>query len=606
MVEGLDASDRTLRDILLHNESIEIPLYQRRYRWKEDKIETLWEDITAALEETRGKRTLFLGPTVFHKEEISDGEMSRFLVDGQQRLTTLSLMIAYVFHKLGEVTFQTRSETQRAGATRQNLLKMLFDTGGRRPELDKVNRYQPRLELSLSYDDRRKFRQYLKKFDKVGQNTYLKKAMRTVEGLIDSEVEDRIRYDLDLDTSEDIPDEDADEMFGTHLLELADELYALFDQTASFAVVEISDPFNPLSVFESLNSKGLSLAESDLIKNILIQRVNDEHKEEVARRWDDLTEGLDTSIVPFLRYWHISEYSFIRRKHLYSSVKSLVQSQEDVDRILDRWEIAAEWYSSINQGLNPPKGDEELHSLLQKYSELGFKQGIPILLAFASAGRLNQMKDAVPILNTLYVRLFVTKSVRGSVVERKLEEICQEIRETDRGLERLRREAETLVSSHCPEINWRGLEVRDTKTQKFLLTEITKHELNDPAKELPTPTRLEVEHVLPTNRQKGTYENFDDIDKENMENHIGNLALLLGEDNTWAGNKPFNEKKKVYSEYSLEADPTPVAGDDKPIDKRIPLTARLTDYADWTTDAVRERGYALGQIADKIWTIPES
>lgn len=464
MVVGLDSSEQTLRTLLQHKESIEIPLYQRHYRWTDDKIETLWNDIIASLEEPPGERTLFLGPTVFHNEENGGNKVSRYLVDGQQRITTLSLISAYLFHKLGEVTLSPE-ESQLAGATRIELIDMIFSTGDDPAKLQEISNYEPRLKLAKR--DRNKYRRYLKDYEKVGQRTYLKMAMNQIENLVDGYVEDEIRDELNISYEDDIPEAELNERFGSHLLDLASKMSTLFDKTASFAVVEISDPFDPLTVFESLNSKGMSLAESDLIKNILIQRVADNQKEEVADRWDDLTESVDGSIVPFLRYWYISEYEFIRKKQLYAKVKSQAVSERDVQRLLDQWEEAAGWYSSIRNGTKPPKGDTELEAQIEKYSELGFRQGIPILMTFASAGRIKQMEKALPILNTMYIRLFVTASIRGSIVEKKLDAICSEIRKSDNGLNKLREEANRLIRSYCPTINWTNLTVSDMSTQNF-------------------------------------------------------------------------------------------------------------------------------------------
>ena len=599
MVSGLDSSEKTLRELLQHNESIEIPLYQRHYRWKGDKIETLWNDIIASLEEPSGQRTLFLGPTVFHTEGGDDQQISRYLVDGQQRITTLSLITAYLFHKLGKVKLSSE-DSQQAGVTRIELIEMAFSTGDDRAKLNEIEKYTPRLKLAKR--DRQKYRRYLQDFDITGQRTYLKMAMEQIGELIDGEVEDRIRVELQIPHDAMIPDEEYENLFGQNLLELATQLSTLFDKTASFAVVEISDPFDPLTVFESLNSKGMPLAESDLIKNVLIQRVPDGQKEEVSDDWDSLTDAVSGSVVPFIRYWYISEYEFIRKKHLYASVKSQISDGSDVQRLLDQWKESAKWYAAFRNGEKPPEGDTELEARIGKFSELNFRLGIPILMTFASNGRIKQMKEALPILTTMYIRLFVTASIRGSIIEKKLDPICKEIRNSDKGLKKLEEEAKRLVQSHCPVINWKHLTASNTSRQKFILNEITRHQLNDPAKTLPSPAELQVEHVLPKNRSDGTYKDFDKIDHEHMVDHIGNLALLMKGDNSKVGNNEFEIKKEVYKEYREDAPPADLPDRNRPVDKNIPLTAELSEYDEWTKTAVQERGERLGKVANEIWS----
>jgi len=63
------------------------------------------------------------------------------------------------------------------------------------------------------------------------------------------------------------------------------------------------------------------------------------------------------------------------------------------------------------------------------------------------------------------------------------------------------------------------------------------------------------------------------------------------------------KKKEVYKEYDPEFDSVPIQGQNKPVDKNIPMTADLCAFDEWTGEAIRERGKRLGEIANEIWTI---
>ena len=77
---------RSISDALYGNEYV-VPDYQREYSWEEDRVETLWEDLLYAAQPNRKNRKYLLGPLV-----DLDRNSKLEIVDGQQRLVTLSLL----------------------------------------------------------------------------------------------------------------------------------------------------------------------------------------------------------------------------------------------------------------------------------------------------------------------------------------------------------------------------------------------------------------------------------------------------------------------------------------------------------------------------------
>lgn len=90
----IEAGEFNIRDILKERYSIEY--YQREYRWEEKHITDLLEDLTEKFLNSEGKEHYFLGSIIINKEN----QQQQFIIDGQQRLTSLTLLLIYICRTL--------------------------------------------------------------------------------------------------------------------------------------------------------------------------------------------------------------------------------------------------------------------------------------------------------------------------------------------------------------------------------------------------------------------------------------------------------------------------------------------------------------------------
>ena len=90
----MKATEKPILEFLRGPKQFCIPIFQRRYSWKEKDCEQLWEDVLAAGEDKKMKWH-FLGSIVYLEPELQNmGSVPKFpVIDGQQRLTTLSLLL---------------------------------------------------------------------------------------------------------------------------------------------------------------------------------------------------------------------------------------------------------------------------------------------------------------------------------------------------------------------------------------------------------------------------------------------------------------------------------------------------------------------------------
>jgi uncharacterized protein with ParB-like and HNH nuclease domain len=586
MIKNLDANTLTFEQNLSRVVQLQIPLYQRKYSWKKEQIEQLWNDLFDALLVEDEKPSLFFGPMVLHLEQEKNQEFT-YLVDGQQRTATLMLFVAEVFHRLKECTEDLEDDNNtdqiiKITVEAQNLANYLFVNPNDNPFVLTGSSLKPKLVLSKK--DKKHFERFLKSHENKDKRTYLGKAIVAISRLLNSEIDVRKSND------------ESDEV--QILLDVASDLHYLLKNIAINAVIEIQHPFDPISVFESLNSKGMSLAQADLIKNILVKHSND--KEATSQRWDDLVENVESSTIKFLRTWYTSNRSFIRKKQVYNKYRQEINSDNDVENLLDDLHKSVKWYNAILGKTKPPTKRQGLESELAKYSQLKFTPSIPILLVYAQSGNYTQMIKAMDILSTLYIRLFVTYSVRASIFETKVNKLCRTAsNDPDEGLKLLKREVEELLDTY-PDMDWSMLQISGTNKQKLVLTAINDHLKNDPAPAKIESVNLQIEHILPKSPNSDDYPEFSSQEIETYKNHIGNLTLILDEDNKKIQNKPFDKKLEVYKTYDGELSEGENEGE--PVVKNYPTTFELHNYEKWNVESIVEHAKFYEKAANKIWS----
>jgi uncharacterized protein with ParB-like and HNH nuclease domain len=97
----MKADNKTLNKFLgEHKVIFSIPVYQRNYEWTEKQCRKLWDDIIAIAESTAEEPTHFIGSIVYDTRPVKETDYEEYsIIDGQQRITTLTLLYAVLYHK---------------------------------------------------------------------------------------------------------------------------------------------------------------------------------------------------------------------------------------------------------------------------------------------------------------------------------------------------------------------------------------------------------------------------------------------------------------------------------------------------------------------------
>ncbi|HAT1402162.1 TPA: DUF262 domain-containing protein, partial [Corynebacterium striatum] len=107
------AGETTLRELLEGNKQYLVPLYQRPYQWGDKQLKQLWSDLLelAEIRSDGTPTTHFIGSVVLvpPPQQVAGTVTQYLVVDGQQRLTTLSLLLAAIRDSLGETSEEEAS-----------------------------------------------------------------------------------------------------------------------------------------------------------------------------------------------------------------------------------------------------------------------------------------------------------------------------------------------------------------------------------------------------------------------------------------------------------------------------------------------------------------
>lgn len=547
-------SIQTLGHILYSPSQYVVPVFQRNYRWERPQWEKLWESLI----EIQGAGKVgnhFMGFLVFVPGLPQPGQHTTFhLIDGQQRLTTLSILLA----ALRNVARQ-RGDDELADEINDEYLVHPRKSG------DQHYRVLPK------DSDRESFLAVIDG-DKPANG-------RIGDAL--AYFEDRIRFYAD---------------------NKEDQLRRVFNtvcQRFEFMCATLESE-NAYSIFKSLNSTGVPLGASDLIRNFVFMHLRPEDQDEFDKRlWRPLEERfanddgtLDENLLSkFFRDFLMSidgtgyvplNATFERFEARYEATRF---SPRDLAVVLTR---NAAHYSVISGAV--ADADPKVTQALSNLNDLESSTTYPILLALferRASGALDseQVARAVSMLSGFILRRYICgESSRG--YGRMFASALDDLQDDPlAGL------GAYLVKRVWPDDRrFEAAFVEFPLYQRGYTREVLKAlERARGHREPADLERTQIEHIMPqTLTDLWRQELGEDADQVHSDwlHCPGNLTLSAY--NPELLNHPFATKRERYRQSNVS------------------MTRELANYDHWTAQAISERGSRLAAEASKIWSGPPS
>lgn len=263
----MEANPRSLNAIFGPDCQFLVPMFQRPYRWNEsDQWQPLWEDVRDLAEGLLADGDVaehFLGAVVLESVDVPTGTMQqRNVIDGQQRLTTLQLLLASVRDVAGERGFIPYERALRRLTTNEDPLATDPDVA---------------FKVWPTIQDRDWFKLALSADQKA-----IGSSIRDPEALIVQSYTFFRRA-----VSDWLGDGDAVEA-------RLDALVRVLRDSMIIVAIDLSAKDNPQAIFETLNDRGAPLSPSDLVKNLLLQLAARQGEDAAAlhdKYWLKLTSG---------------------------------------------------------------------------------------------------------------------------------------------------------------------------------------------------------------------------------------------------------------------------------------------------------------------------
>lgn len=556
----LNTSDVTLKTLLGNGMRYSVPPYQRDYSWKEEHWEDLWLDLIEVSKDEESQH--YMGAIVLQQ---NDRELFT-VIDGQQRLATLSLVVLAAVALLQEWAAQDVDKDDNS--ERAQLLRDGF-LGTKDPG---SLRYSSK--LSLNRND-----------DTFYQGTLLQlKTPHAPSRLLHS---NRLLWQAFLYFQSKLKEQFADGRLGGDLARFINQAIA---QRLLFIRVQVDDDLSAYTVFETLNARGLDLTASDLLKNYLmalVARRSETDLKHVLDQWSRITDTVGIRTLPdFLRHHLNSRQPFVRQERLFKALKVDVRSAEDVFQLLDELEHSAVLYHALQDSNDPfwhdfPDGKEQVRIL----DLLGVKQFKS--LALATGRRIPEcLQDLLRFCVLISVRYTIIADRNPSELERVYNEVAVNIEKGSLKTKGQIREALRPVS--VPDEDFRdafsrrsiSASGRNKKVVRYLLCSLERQLGHPDVKdEICAAT---IEHILPENLGEVWEEQFTREQHARFVERLGNYTLLDPSRNRDLGNLGFQEKIASFEKSGY-------------------LMTKRIAAPEWTPEAIDARQREMAGWAATVW-----
>ncbi|MCM8621523.1 MAG: DUF262 domain-containing HNH endonuclease family protein [Candidatus Accumulibacter sp.] len=560
--------NNTFRKLIGNGLTYRIPRFQRDYSWTDDEWEDLWADLMGTLQ-PEGESAHYMGYLVLQSSDDKTFEV----IDGQQRLTTVSIIVLAVLKNLQRLI--DSGNDSEANKRRMEQIRQTY-VG----YLDPVT-LVARAKLTLNRNNNSYFHDYLVPLGHLPQ-----RGFRASEHLLRKAFEwfdRRVAEYLKKST-------------GTEGMRLAQFVEDMSDRLF-FTMITVTDELNAYKVFETLNARGVRLSATDLLKNYLFSVLDrgrdiDHELRNLEERWEAMVGRLGAESFPdFLRAHWNSRRPFARQAELFKTIRSQVNSREAVFQLLRELEQDLDTYLALS---SPEASDwpQDIKGFASTLRTFNVRQPLPLLLAARRTFDAPDFSGLMRACVVISMRFNVICSYGTAEQERTYNAVAERIA---RGEIKNLGSALAVMQGVYPndaafraafaEKAIRTTPSRNNRVVRFILCALEKH-LSDADYSF-TSDSFNIEHVLPQNPQAG-WETFSDEEADALTYRLGNMTLMQAGQNKNLGNAAYEDKRAVFQQSGFA------------------ITRKLaTEHAEWTPERIAAHQNWMAAQATAIWRIAQ-
>ncbi|MBK8625084.1 MAG: DUF262 domain-containing protein [Saprospiraceae bacterium] len=562
-VGNFSTANQTYRMLMGNGLIYSVPRFQRDYSWTDEEWDDLWNDIENVLS-PEGEPSHYMGYLVLQSQDSKYFD----IIDGQQRLTTLSIIVLAVLsniQRLIESGEDAENNRRRQDQLRNSLIGYL----------DPVTLIA-RSKLNLNRNNDNLYQNYL-----VPLQPAPKRNLKSTEHQM------RKAFEWWQEKT-------------AHIYRSGEALAGFIDRLTDklfFTVITVSDELNAYKVFETLNARGVKLSSTDLLKNYLFSVVHDQNQDEhelsnLETRWEELVGKLGSESFPdFLRAHWNSRNKFLRHSELFKRIRDRIRNREEVFALLRDMMTDVDTYVALS------KPEDELWTPEQrKYiGELrmfNVRQVYPLLLTacrkFTNPKELRDILRAISIISFRYnvisnnpaneqERVYNTVAERLATENMTFRDVLNELRP-------IYIRDKDFIYAFSNKI-LKTTQSRNKRVVRYILFAIEQH-ITTISHDFDSD-RYNLEHIMPENLSEA-WDHITDMDHEQFVYRLGNMTIMSTAQNRNLGNAGFDVKRETF------------------LNSEFQLTQRVAaENAEWNPSRIEHHQSWMATQATAIWRVAQ-
>jgi len=556
----MKAVEAKLLDFLKKSPQFVIPIYQRTYSWTDRECRQLWDDVVRAGHNDK-VAAHFVGSIVYIEKSLYQvsSQSPLLVIDGQQRLTTVTLLIEALARALGD---SEPVDGFSAKKLRNYFLLNPLEDGERQ------------FKLILSQTDRDTLIALL------GQHETPKDFSLRVKGNFD--------------------------LFQQWLSESKEDLAAICKGIAKLLIVDISlsrDQDNPQLIFESMNSTGRELSQADLIRNFVLMGLEPKLQTRLYEQyWRPMEVGFGqeayaTHFDAFMRHYltvKTGDIPNVRDVYEAFKVYSRSEGHSDVEKLVSDIHAYSRYFCALALGTEP---DPQLKNAFHDIRELKVDVAYPFLLELYHdyAVELLTKEEFVQCCRLIesYVFRRAICAIPTNSMNKTFSTFTRSVKK-DRYLESVQAHFLSLPSYRRFPSNeefHRDIQIRDLynfRSRSYWLRRLE----NEGRKERVPVEEYTIEHILPQNEnlppawRESLGEEWQRI-RDTWLHTLGNLTLTGY--NSEYSDRPFLEKRNMKGGFA---------------ESPLRMNQGLGQLDAWNESTIKERAQRLATHAVSVWGSP--
>lgn len=526
-----------------------IPEYQRPYAWSDEQIQTLFEDLVEYTE-NNNESTYFLGTIVSYENENGEQE----IIDGQQRITSLFLLLRALYSKLNSMT-----ETKEVKNFKGQIESALWEQDELTAEVDFEKTL---IESRVMRDEGNKV------FSEI-----------LITGKVESLAKDNYSLNYKLFT-------ELIEKYATSEPELFFWFIRNVLNKAILLPITADSQDTALTIFSTLNDRGLALSDADIFKAKIYNQLDTNGKATFIEQWqklDDEATNANESIQKLFYYYMFYLRALendrntttpgIRKYYSRNNFEQLYKSDvmTNLNKLLNLWLVVNNRVEIEDEEWSKNIEIKQVLDILTSYPNEFWKY--PVVIYYLKYNDSNDFEELFlkflkKLLAVLAARYIVTPTINA----------------VKRGILNLNSE---IIKSSVPAFNFPRVSEQELKDKIKLahrntVRMILKILAYQNQKDL-LPEKWEIEHIFPQKWQSNYFPSNSDSEVQELVEHIGNKIPFEKKLNIIAGNGYFKKKQQSYEK------------------SKVQLLLNLSNqYKDWGLNEIPERDI---RISDELLII---